>query len=229
MEMTKADFQAMERYMCSCMTDNAHDRAHIYRVLYAALDIAMAEQVIVDMDVLIAACLLHDIGREKQFQNPQLCHAQEGGEMAYAFLRARGWGEEKAAHVREAVGSHRYRGDNPPASNEAKILFDADKLDAAGVMGIARTLIYQGKMAHGLYSIDESGDVIPGELEQKNTFFKEYKYKLENVYDKFYTQRAKKVAAEREKPAKIFWEALYGTASQLHERGRQLLEAQSQG
>ncbi len=54
--------------MLSCMNDGAHDRQHIYRVLYYALDIA--EEYCIDQDVLIAACLLHDIGRDAQFRNP---------------------------------------------------------------------------------------------------------------------------------------------------------------
>ena len=59
--MKTKDYRLIEAYMLSCMRDSAHDREHIYRVLYAALDIASFEEP-VDSDVLIAACLLHDIG-----------------------------------------------------------------------------------------------------------------------------------------------------------------------
>ena len=72
--MKTKDYRLIEAYMLSCMRDSAHDREHIYRVLYAALDIASFEEP-VDSDVLIAACLLHDIGRREQFENPALCHA----------------------------------------------------------------------------------------------------------------------------------------------------------
>jgi uncharacterized protein len=60
------------------MKDSAHDTEHIYRVLYVALDIARYEEN-VDGDVLIAACLLHDIGREEQNADPAVCHAAAGG------------------------------------------------------------------------------------------------------------------------------------------------------
>ncbi|MBR2145622.1 MAG: HD domain-containing protein [Akkermansia sp.] len=46
------------------MTDSAHDREHVYRVLYAALNLARGEEN-VNYDVLIAACLLHDVGRRE--------------------------------------------------------------------------------------------------------------------------------------------------------------------
>ncbi|MDY4611681.1 MAG: hypothetical protein SPD11_13810 [Sphaerochaetaceae bacterium] len=55
--------------------------------------------------------------------------------------------------VRACVQSHRYRGDNPPSTLEAKILFDADKLDVTGAIGIARTFLYIGQVSGSLYSI----------------------------------------------------------------------------
>lgn len=81
--MTQQEYQTIESYMLTCMQGSAHDRAHVYRVLYTAMDIA-ATLDRVDTDVLIAACLLHDIGRKEQMDNPALCHAQVGGEKATA-------------------------------------------------------------------------------------------------------------------------------------------------
>ena len=64
--MTREIYHKIENYMLSIMDDSAHDREHVYRVLYNALEIAKAESD-VDYDILIAACLLHDIGRKEQF------------------------------------------------------------------------------------------------------------------------------------------------------------------
>ena len=72
--MTGETFRLLETYMQTCMQDSAHDREHIYRVLSNALEIAKTEPE-VDYDILIAACLLHDIGRPEQFADPSLCHA----------------------------------------------------------------------------------------------------------------------------------------------------------
>ena len=59
--MKKCVYQLLENYMIDCMTDSAHDKEHVYSLLYNALSIADAEE-LVDYDILIAACLLHDIG-----------------------------------------------------------------------------------------------------------------------------------------------------------------------
>ena len=86
--MDKRTFCLLENYMLSCMEDSAHDKEHIYRVLYNALEIAKNESK-VDYDILICACLLHDIGRKEQFENPQLCHAQISEECRAAKFRSK--------------------------------------------------------------------------------------------------------------------------------------------
>ena len=82
--MTKEVYEIIERYMLEMMKDSAHDRLHIYRVLNQALIIAEKYEDI-DREVLIASCLLHDIGRQAQFFNPSVCHAVEGGEWLTAL------------------------------------------------------------------------------------------------------------------------------------------------
>lgn len=62
--MTPKNFDLLENYMLTCMGDSAHDVSHVRRVLYLALEIAESDPS-ANCDVLIAACLLHDIGREK--------------------------------------------------------------------------------------------------------------------------------------------------------------------
>jgi len=217
--MTKTEYTAIETYMLAQMKDSAHDRHHVYRVLNSALDIASYETVN-DMDVLLAACLLHDIGREKQFANLELCHARIGGEMAYEFLLSLGLTEQQALHVKDCISTHRFRGDNPPQSIEAKILFDADKLDASGAIGIARTLIYEGQVSEPLYIINEAGNIVTdGGGAEISSFFQEYNYKLKNVYDSFFTAHARKTAIERKNAAQDFYNSLYAEISTNHENG----------
>lgn len=221
--MNKLQYKDIENYMIRCMKDSAHDRQHIYRVLYFALDIAQTCDN-VDMDVLVASCLLHDIGREQQFKHPEMSHAVVGGEMAYRYLMENGWDGEKAEHVKDCITSHRFRGNNPPDSIEAKILFDSDKLDVAGTLGIARTLIYLGNVAGPLYSVDENGLPLPGKYDEKSSFFREYNYKLKNVYDRFYTKRGREIARSLQKPAKEFYESMYNEVKSMHEKGTNLIE-----
>ena len=208
--------------MSAHMQDSAHDKHHAYRVLNAAMDIAQYEATI-DMDILIAACLLHDIGREKQFINPNLCHAQIGGDMAYEFLLTLSWPDDKARHVKECIVAHRFRSDNPPVSIEAKILFDADKLEACGAIGIARTLIYEGQTSEPLYIMDKDNKIITeGGGADISSFFQEYNFKLKGVYDKFFTTRANEIAARRRQAAIDFYNSLYAEISQNYDSGVEL-------
>lgn len=220
--MEKEMYLKIEKYMLFCMNDGAHDRQHIYRVLYTALD--LADEYIVDKDALIAAAMLHDIGRDAQFKDPECDHAIVGSEMAYEYLLSIGWNKNRAAHVKACIETHRYRSSNPAVSIEAKILFDADKLDAAGTMGIARTLMYNGIVSQPLYSVDENGNVSSGGIDNEPSFFHEYNWKLKNVYDKFYTSKAKIIAEERRKASIDFYESMYNEVDAIHKKGFSLLK-----
>lgn len=221
--MKQDTYQKLELYMQICMDDSAHDREHVYRVLYTALNIAEYEEG-VDYDVLITACLLHDIGRKEQFENPKTCHAKEGAKKAYHFLIENGFSEDFAQHVKACIKSHRFRSKNPPETIEAKILFDADKVDVTGAIGIARTLLYQGRMSEPLYLLTPEGKVSDGSEDEQESFFREYKHKLEGLYGKFYTRRGAELAAGRREAAEAFYHALLAEIRDSHEVGKQLME-----
>ena len=200
------------------MNDSAHDKEHIYRVLYNALKIAETEE-LVDYDILICACLLHDIGRKEQFENPALCHAAIGAEKAYQFLITHDFPYDYAEKVKHCIETHRYRKSNQPQSIEAKILFDADKLEATGTIGIARTLFYKGKVAEPLYSLLPDGTVSNGENDTEPSFFQEYKYKLENIYSRFYTEMGNKIAKERQQSAVDFYNSMFSEINESYKDG----------
>lgn len=214
--MNKNDFDKIEQHMLSFMKDSAHDEEHAYRVLYLSLNIAKDEKN-VDYDVLIAAAMLHDIGRAAQFNNPKLCHGQVGGAMAKSFLTELGWCKEKSARVENAIVAHRYRENNPPTLIEEKILFDADKLDVAGTMGIARTIFYNGALEEPLYTKNDDGSICNDGSDGSNTFFTEYEFKLKDVYDKFYTKRAMELAKQRQQAAIDFYDSLVGEIQQAYQ------------
>lgn len=220
--MKKEEYDLLEGFMRECMQDSAHDTEHIFRVLYTALEIAETEKN-VDHDVLIAACLLHDIGRGEQFENPELCHALVGAEKAYAFLQAQGFSPEFCERVKLCIASHRFRQDRQPQSLEAKILFDADKIDVAGAVGIARTLIYKGIVGEPVYRMLPDGRVSDGMEDTEPSFFYEYRHKLEKIYSGFYTEKGKEIAESRRLAAADFYEALYREVSSPYAAGRRRL------
>ncbi|MBP3568250.1 MAG: HD domain-containing protein [Lachnospiraceae bacterium] len=221
--MTRSTYELFENYMLSCAKDSAHDKEHIYRVLFHAMQIAKQEAG-VDYDVLICACLLHDIGRPEQFANPKLCHAEIGAEKAKRFLLSHGYAKGFVEQVAHCILCHRYRNGNVPQTLEAKILFDADKLDATGAMGIARTLVYKGQVSEPLYNLNTDGTVSNGEKDIMPSFFQEYKYKLEKVYDRFYTEEAKKMARQYQEHAVSFYEDLLAEVTDSYEQGNSELE-----
>lgn len=217
--MQRDTYVLIENYMLSCMQDSAHDKEHIYRVLFNAMEIAKHEEG-VDYDVLICACLLHDIGRKEQFENPKLCHAEVGAEKALKFLVNHNFDKDFAEKVVHCILCHRYRNHNIPQSLEAKILFDADKLDATGAIGIARTLIYKGQVSEPLYTLDAEGKVSTGENDISPSFFQEYKVKLEKLYDKFYTDFGLELAKQRQKAAVTYYKNLLSEVTTVYEQGK---------
>lgn len=221
--MNKRQYCIIENYMQSCMRDSAHDREHVYRVLYTALRLAQTEQN-VDLDVLIAACLLHDIGRREQFENPTLCHAQVGGDKAFDFLTANGFDGEFAARVRECIVTHRFRKNDSPVSIEAKILFDADKIDVVGAIGVARSLAYIGTVGEPLYTLNGDGTVSDGSNTDEPSFFHEYCFKLIKLYDRFFTESGRRLAESRRAAAVNFYDDLLRECSEPNLNGKQFVK-----
>ncbi len=223
--MKRSDYEAIERYMLACMKDSAHDKDHVYRVLYNAMLIAR-EETDVDMELLIAACLLHDVGRAEQIADPRLCHAQVGAEKALDFLRGLGWSEARAKHVSDCIRTHRFRKSQPPESIEARILYDADKLDVTGAIGAARTLQYNGALGEPIYTTAEDGSILDGSgAQEPDSFFREYRYKLEKVYDRFLTEAGARLAAGRKQAAEAFYASVLDEVTQSVRAGRESIEA----
>ncbi len=220
--MKKSDFELIEKYLLDCMKDSAHDNVHIYRVLYIALDIAEFETD-VNYDVLITACLLHDIGRKEQLENPELNHAVVGAVKARLFLLSQGYSVTFVDHVEKCIKAHRFRSSYPPCSIEEKILFDADKVDVTGVIGIARTLLYQGEIGTPLYQIDDNGIIIFKNNANSDLFIHEYKYKLENPYNNFHTKRGKEIALQRQPSAVEFYNSMLIEVEPIYVSGKEKL------
>ncbi|MDR3122096.1 MAG: HD domain-containing protein [Clostridiales bacterium] len=225
--MDQEIFHSIEAFMRESMEseDGAHDTDHIYRVLYLALEIAGSESAhAIDYGTLIAACLLHDIGRADQTADRTRDHAQVGSEKAYHWLRENGWQEAAARQIAECILTHRFRSDHPPESIEAKILFDADKLDVTGAIGIARTFLYKAAISEPIYSLQPDGKVSDGSgPHEAPSFLQEYKYKLEKIYDKFYTEHARQIAADRQEAAAAFYQAILCEARTCYRRGPEFL------
>jgi uncharacterized protein len=161
----------------------------------------------VDLEILIPSALLHDIARveESQDKTGKIDHAVLGSIMTEDILRKLEYEEEKIEKIKHCIVAHRFRTGNEPNSIEAKILFDADKLDVIGASGIARTFMLAGQFGQRLIdndSINEymnSNTVENGRLKDvsKHTPFIEYEVKFKKIPNKLYTEKAKEIGKER--------------------------------
>lgn len=164
--------------------DAAHDFDHVLRVLANAREIA-ATETDVDLDVLTTAVLLHDIARAEQ-DRTGVDHALAGAEQARRILTDAD--PDFVAAVCHAIAAHRFRNDMPPQSPEARILYDADKLDSLGAIGVARIFAYAGHHRNRLWAEDDSGAHTP---------LQEYRQKLQHLPDKLLTPSGRKLARTR--------------------------------
>jgi len=189
--------------------DPVHDIDHIMRVYNLALTIAKEEKE-VDLDVLQAAVLLHDIGEAKESNDSsgQIDHAVVGAEMARPILETLGFVEEKIKHIQACILSHRYRNNCEPETIEAKIVHDADKLDATGAVGIARAFAWVGVNDAKIYKEvadikkyvqDNQGGGFKGRIIDKSQHSPHINYEVKDKFllDYLYTETAKKIGAER--------------------------------
>jgi uncharacterized protein len=124
---------------------NSHGWDHVKRVYDCCLKLGKKEKG--DLVILRLAALLHDIGRrEEHASKGKICHARVGAQKAEMILSQFGVPEETKQEVLHCIRSHRFRGKQCPESLEARILFDADKLDSIGAVGIGRAFLFAGEV-----------------------------------------------------------------------------------
>jgi uncharacterized protein len=181
-------------------SDPVHGFDHILRVYRMAERLATEEGA--DLEIVRAAVLLHDAqgsqteGGEKGRED----HHQASSEFAREILEDEGWSQDKIAAVQHCIRAHRFRDNTEqPGSLEAKILFDADKLDVIGAVGVARTIAFDVVVNQPIYvepstRFMETGEKEPGE---PHSSYHEYLFKLSKIKDRLYTRTARELAEDR--------------------------------
>ncbi len=128
-------------------SDPVHGIDHVLRVVRLCLLIGKEEGA--DLDVLIPAAYLHDVARKDE-EERGMDHAAEGARIAGGFLREIGYPRDKIAPIEYAIRVHRFRSEEEPRTLEAKILKDADMLDALGAIGIYRVVSFSCRSGRGI-------------------------------------------------------------------------------
>jgi uncharacterized protein len=173
----------------------SHDWDHTLRVCRLCRRIGAAEGA--DMDVLLVAAYLHDIGRSYQDDtNGAVCHAEKGARLAAAIVEKLPLTADQKENVLHCIRTHRFRGNRPPQTPEARVLFDADKLDAIGAVGVARAFLFAGEVGARLHSPEADIETTrPYSID--DTGYREFKVKLCKIKDRILTREGQKLAVDR--------------------------------
>lgn len=189
--------------------DPGHDWSHVDRVREAALHIGRKEKA--DLFIVELAALLHDVADYK-FHN---WDDKVGGRLAAKWLRKMGVDQKTIDHIEYIIGEVSFKGAGVKYKMkgiEGKVVQDADKLDALGAIGIARTFSYGGHFHVPFY--------VPSAKPKFHKSFKEYKVhsastinhfyeKLLLLKDRMHTKTAKKLAQRRHRFMQQFLKEFY--------------------
>ena len=159
--------------------DPVHGFDHIQRVYLMAERLAKAEGA--DLEIVSAAALLHDIEGSHPAGDERHNHHQQSADIAAEILREEGWPPERIAAVQHCIRAHRYRDNRePPATLEAKVIFDADKLDVLGAIGVVRVLGYAIQAGQPDYAEPSQRFLVTGEEEpgEPHSAYHEHLFKL---------------------------------------------------
>ncbi|MCM3566870.1 HD domain-containing protein [Neobacillus mesonae] len=208
--MKKEIIEQTETYVRNELGEDAagHDWFHVDRVRRNALHICYEEQA-GDPFIIEMAALLHDIPDEKLNET-----AEKGTQKLESFLLTLPLQDHVKKHIKLIVSTISFKGGNgcEPASLEAKIVQDADRLDAIGAIGIARAFAYGGKKGQQIYNpaIQMREKMSLEEYRNgKSTSIHHFYEKLLKLKNLLNTNTAVKIAESRQKMMETFLEQFF--------------------
>lgn len=189
--------------------EGSHDFWHVWRVRRLAERLAKGSRA--DALLVSVAALLHDVEDWKHSGD-----AESGPRKVEAWLKRQGFGAERSAKAAQIIREVTFKGagvPTKPSSLEACLVQDADRLDALGAIGIARTFAYGGAKGRALY--------VPGEKPVLHASFAKYRkakgHSLNHFYEKLFllkdrmnTPQARKLAAARHRLMQRYVKAFLG-------------------
>ncbi|MDB9823208.1 HD domain-containing protein [Deltaproteobacteria bacterium] len=197
------DIKRFAMNSCSAVP-GSHDWGHTLRVYNMCMHIGQVEKA--DMEILGIAAYLHDVGRPFQDRSKgSICHAEKGAEIAEGLLEGVLISEARMANIIHSIRSHRFRGNSLPESLEAKVLFDADKLDSIGAIGIGRAFQFAGENGARLHN----PSVDPEDTESytiEDTGYREFRLKLSKIKERMLTSEGRRIARDRHEFMEVFFD-----------------------
>ena len=181
------------------LEDVVHGFDHIERVYHLCEKLGEAEGA--NLEIVLAAALLHDSQGSAPDGSERPNHHLLSADFAGRVLQDEGWDELQIQAVQHCIRAHRFRHNGEePASIEAKVLFDADKLDVIGAIGAARTLGYALKAGTPFFSEPSSKFLQTGQEEpgEHHSAYHEYLFKLRKISSLLYTKTGRRLATKRQ-------------------------------
>jgi len=181
--------------------DPSHDFEHVLRVYVNAEKICMKEKI--EKKLVLTAVLLHDIVSFPKTDQRSITSSTKSAIKAEKILQKLNYSIDEIKIITDAIESHSFSKNKKPTTKEGKILQDADRLDALGAIGIARTFAVAGAENRSFYNPNDpfcSSRKADDKLWAVDHFFK----KLLLLETKMNTKSAKIEAKRRTKIIKIF-------------------------
>lgn len=184
----------------------SHGWDHVERVRKLARRIARAEGA--DEKIVDLAAILHDTGRKEETENQgQTCHAEISERIARKILTEKNFDSDTIDKVCHCIITHRFRKKRKPETLEARVLFDADKLDSIGAVGVARAFLFAGEVGARLHNPEVNPEKT-SEYSAEDSAWREFSVKLKFVKDRILTEEGKKIAGRRHRTMVEFFELL---------------------
>ncbi|MBV9668271.1 MAG: HD domain-containing protein [Nitrososphaeraceae archaeon] len=182
----------------------AHDFQHMLRV-YKNAEMISKQEESVDLDIVLAAALLHDLVVYPKGSSKTINSADDSAEIAKKILlEYKNYPREKIEKVADAIRTHSYSKRLVPQTLEGKILQDADRLDAIGAIGLARTFSVGGSENRSLYNPTDAFCETERQLDDTQWTLDHIKRKLMILKNSMHTKTAKKIAEERTEFMELF-------------------------
>jgi uncharacterized protein len=182
--------------------DPAHDFYHIMRVHKNAKMIGQREGS--NMGILLPAVLLHDLVVYPKGSAKSSKSSDESADLAENILQRYGYPQDKINQICYCIRGHSYSKRLIPATLEGRILQDADRLDALGAIGIARTFSVGGSENRAFYNTDDPFCISDRDLDDIKWTLDHFQTKLLKLEDFMHTKTAKKIAQERTRFMMLF-------------------------
>ncbi|MEX5683125.1 HD domain-containing protein [Pseudomonas silesiensis] len=181
--------------------DGAHDLSHLQRVWNNARSLHAQEGG--DLEVLLAAVLMHDCVTVEKNSPLRSRASMLAAQKASQVLTEIGWMSTKINTVAHAIEAHSFSASIAPNSLEAKIMQDADRLDALGMVGVARVFYVGGRLGRALYD-PQDPEANQRDYDDKRFCLDHFQTKLLHLADGFQTATGQRLAQIRHDRLKGF-------------------------